>query len=71
MENITIILTDNALRFDYSDREIIHFRRIWAEARKAEKDTIKVVNIVAEKTGLIADNVMLLALDQARKGKIT
>ena len=69
MEQI-IILDDEELKFDYTNVEIAKFRTYWKEYRKYTKDTIVVVNQVAEDLNMSADNVFLLALDQIRKGRL-
>ena len=69
MEQI-IILDDEELRFDYTDVEIAKFRTYWKEYSKHTKNTIVIVNQVAEDLNMSADNVFLLALDQMRKGRL-
>lgn len=69
MEQI-IILDDEELRFDYTDVEIAKFRMYWKEYSKHTKNTIVIVNQVAEDLNMSADNVFLLALDQMRKGRL-
>ncbi len=69
MEQI-IILDDEELRFDYTDVEIAKFRMYWEEYSKHTKNTIVIVNQVAEDLNMSADNVFLLALDQMRKGRL-
>jgi hypothetical protein len=42
----------------------------WKEYSKHSKNTIVIVNQVAEDLNMSADNVFLLALDQMRKGRL-
>jgi len=70
MAEQTIILDDNDLKFDYTDVEIAKFRTYWQAYRNYSDNTIEIINQLAKDLGMSADNVMLLALDQVRKGAI-
>lgn len=70
MKNKTIILLDDDLDFSYHNAEIVKFRKLWKEYRNHTKDSIKIINQLADDLGKTVDNVALLALDQIRKGKI-
>lgn len=68
--NYTIILEGTDLRFRYRNDELINFRKIWKKHRNNKKKTLITMNEIAEELGMTPDNVALLAIDQARKGKI-
>lgn len=68
--NYTIILEGTDLRFRYRNDELIKFRKIWKKHRSNKKKTLITMNEIAEELGMTPDNVALLAIDQARKGKI-
>lgn len=70
MKDDVIILDHHELQFVYNKVQIIQFRKVWNNTRRFSKDSVYVINKVAEVTGMLSDNVLLLALDQIRKGKI-
>lgn len=63
-----IILDD--MNFAYTATEIAKFRIYWEEYSKHTENTTQIVNQIANDLGLEADEVLLLAVDQKRKGKI-
>lgn len=66
----TIILNEDELEFAYSEIQIYKFVEVWNQIRSKEKDMMQAINKVAKETGMLPDNVFLLALDQVRKRKI-
>lgn len=68
---LTIILDSNDLRFDYKETELIKFRKMWSAYREHSDDTLAIIDQLADDLSMTPDNILLLALDQIRKGEIS
>lgn len=68
MEKTVIIL--DGRKFDWMEHEISKFKSYWNMYRQNSGDTIEITKQIAQDMEEDADDILLLALDQARKGQI-
>lgn len=68
MEKTVIIL--DGRKFDWLEHEINKFKSYWNMYRRYSSDTIMITKQIAQDMEEDADDILLLALDQARKGQI-
>lgn len=64
-----IIILDG-LKFDWTETEIIQFRRYWNVYSASSKNTAEIIKQIAIDMGQDPDDLLLLALDQSIKQKI-
>lgn len=69
-ERLELILTENDLKFAYTESELEEFRKYWWRGKVKGLNIIQTVNFVAKRIDQGTDSTFLLALDQIRKGKI-
>lgn len=69
IEEKKIIILDG-LKFDWTEAEIIQFRRYWNIYSASSKNTVEIIKQIAIDMDQDADDLLLLALDQSIKQKI-
>lgn len=69
-ERLELILTEDDLKFAYTEDELEEFRKYWRRGKVRNLNIIQRIHFVAERMDQGTDNTFLLTLDQIRKGKI-